>query len=262
MTVDWNIVLTAVSAFSTALAAGFAAWSARTSQKSSKSAEDSVEEARKARKAAQTPRLVLERDFLDFRFEWPHSQSLNGEPVFLARRHWKDNSPSPPTFTLANYGQTPGLEVQLHFELDDSNGELTLPAMFQSSGLTVGVTPTQDIKCLTYKTVSLPLYRTWTLDIPHMAPGQKRTVEFPQPLLNRLFLRGLQQWARRGEENSIQPLVLTIKISCHTVDGDPFGTQFRFKAFPFFSGLQTPMVVLGHFNELPIHPVTRELPVT
>jgi hypothetical protein len=69
-----------------------------------KAAKSSVEEARLARRSELAPRLVLEKEFLDFQFYWPHADSLNGEAVFLSRKHWKDNAPSQPTFVLQNFG--------------------------------------------------------------------------------------------------------------------------------------------------------------
>ena len=130
----WEIT----AAVSTAAAAFFAAWSAWTSRSSAKAARDAVDEARLARKEEKAPRLVLERDFLDCEFVWPHPASLNGEPVFLARKHWKDDDPSPPTFSITNYGEGPALELEIVFDLDDPNGELVIPEMFKPLGLSVG----------------------------------------------------------------------------------------------------------------------------
>lgn len=93
-----------IAAVATLGAAFAAAISAYVSSKSAEAAKEAVKEARLARKAELAPRLVLERDFLDFHLQWPHSNTLNGEPVFLARKHWKDKDPSPPTFSLTNHG--------------------------------------------------------------------------------------------------------------------------------------------------------------
>ena len=263
-------VLDVVTAISTAAAAGLAAWSAWISKGSARAAEASVEEARKARLAEQSPRLVLERDFLDFHFQWPHPDTLNGEPVFLARKDWKDRSPSPPTFSLTNYGQGPALEVKLVFDLEDPNGELTVPEVFAPLGLSIFHTPQMPnqprVLALAFgpphgRGSALPLYRRWTTDIPNCAPGQTRTVEFPVHLLNTLFLRGLQYWVRRGDEDAIRDVILTVRISAHTVDGVSYATQFRFKAFPFWQGLQDPLIVNGHFNELPMYPQGDDLRV-
>lgn len=127
----------AIAADGTALAALFAAYSAWTSSRSARAARDAVDEARLARKEEKAPRLVLERDFLDFEFVWPHPESLNGEPVYLARKHWKDKVPSPPTFSLTNHGGGPALELEIVFDLDDPNGELFVPEMFKPLGLSV-----------------------------------------------------------------------------------------------------------------------------
>jgi hypothetical protein len=114
-----------------AVAAFFSAVSALISMLGVKAAQAAVEEAKLARRAELAPKLILEKDFLDFRFVWPHPDSLNGEAVFLARKHWKDNSPSPPTFSLQNFGQSPALEVTIIFELEDRNGELQVPKEYE-----------------------------------------------------------------------------------------------------------------------------------
>lgn len=98
------------------------------------------------------------------------------------------------------------------------------------------------------------MYRRSTLDLPNCAPGQTRTIEFPQGPLSRLLLRGLQYWETRGQEDGLKPIVVTVTISYHAVDGDPGRTQFRFEAFPFWQGEQNPLRVAGHFHELPMYP--------
>lgn len=252
-----------IAAFATLAAAAAAAISAYYSSKSAKTAQEAVKEAQHARKAELAPRLVLERDFLDFHFQWPHPMTLNGEPVFLARKHGKDDDPSPPTFSLTNHGGGPALELQLVFEFDDPNGELLVPERLMFLGLSVEEEEGSDVqpnfKMLNYQgqdgqSVSLPLYQRVTTDIANCAPGQTRTVEFPQALLNRLFLRGLQYWDRAMGLNGIEPLTLAARISCHTIEGEAYFTQFRFHAFPFYHGEQHPMVVQGHFWELPMYP--------
>jgi len=253
----------AVAAVSTALAALFAAYSAWTSRGSAKAARDAVDEARLARKEERAPRLVLERDFLDFEFVWPHPDSLNGEPVFLARRHWKDKEPVPPTFSLTNHGGGPAVELQIVFELDDPNGELVVPEMFTPLGLSVTEEEaTRDglrVKFLNCHLPNgrgggLPMYRRSTVDISNCVPGQTRTIEFPMGPLSRLLLRGLQYWERRGEEDGLKPVVVTVSITYHTIDGDLEETQFRFEAFPFWQGEHNPLRVAGHFHELPMYP--------
>lgn len=255
-----------IVAVSTLGAALVAAISSYIASNGAKAAQEAVKEARLARKSELAPRLVLERDFLDFHLQWPRSSSLNGEPVFLARKHGRDKDPAPPTFLLTNHGGGPALELQLVFEFDDPNGELDVPETFAQLGLSVEDDPGSDIqpkfRILNYqgkdsRGVGLPLYRRVTTDIANCAPGQTRTVDFPQALLNRLFLRGLQYWDRRQGVKGISHLVLSVRISCYTVDGEPYSTQFRFQAFPFYQG-SAPMVVHGHFRELPMYPKSDE----
>lgn len=256
-----------IAAVATLGAAFAAAISAYVSSKSAEAAKEAVKEARLARKAELAPRLVLERDFLDFHLQWPHSNTLNGEPVFLARKHWKDKDPSPPTFSLTNHGGGPALELQVVFEFEDPNGDLLVPEQLRSFGLSVEEEPGSDVqpafKTLLYqgqdgRGAGLPLYQRFTTDIANCAPGQTRTIDFPQALLNRLFLRGLQYWDRRAGMEGIERLVLSVRISCHTVEGESYSTQFRFHAFPFYHGARDPMVVHGHFWELPMYPKSDE----
>jgi hypothetical protein len=260
-------VLQVASAFGTLAAAGLAAWSAWSSRGSARAAEAAVEEARKARKAQLSPRLVLERDFLDFHFVWPHAATLNGEAVFLARRHGQDDNPVPPTFSLTNHGEGPAIELEITFEFDDPNGELVMPPRFTEIGLSVDEFPTlaepATLKILQYRQpngsgAGLPLYRRCTTDIPNCAPGQTKSVEFPQGLLNRIFLRGLQYWDRRSTDDAIQNMILTITTRCHTIEGDPYETQFRFRISPFWQGMQAPLVMHGHIQELPMYPKSAE----
>ena len=251
-------VLTAVS---TAAAALFAALSAWTSKISAKAARDAVDEARLARRTELAPKLILEKEFLDFQFYWPHSDSLNGEAVFLARKHWKDQAPTQPTFSLQNFGQSPALEVTIVWELEDPNGEFQIPGSLVPLGLSVEGTGITDdhgasIRSLTYSkpdgsgACSLPLYRKWTTDIPSCSPNQKRVVEFPIHLLNTLFLRGLQLGAAMPKDE----IVLTANINCYAVDALRYSSTFRWKVIPFYHGQTNPIVVFGHFFELPIHP--------
>lgn len=253
--------LEALTAISTAAAALFAAISAWISKISAKAARDAVEEARLARRTELAPKLILEKEFLDFQFVWPHADSLNGEAVFLARKHWKDNAPTPPVFSLQNFGQSPALEVTIVWELEDPNGEFQVPEHFRPLGLDLEESGVMDdqgtsIKSLMYSKpngnggAGLPLYRKWTTDIPSCSPNQKRVVEFPVHLLNTLFLRGLQL----GSTMSKKDMILTAKISCYAVDEVPYNSQFRWKVVPFHHGQTNPVVVYGHFFELPIFP--------
>lgn len=255
--------LNAISVIGVTAAAGFAAWSAWIARSSAKIAMEGVEEARLARKAQIAPRLVLERDFLDFHFVYPHAGTLNGEAVFLARRHWKDTEPTPPTFLLMNCGAGPAIEVQIVFEFEDPNGDYYVPPMFIPAGLSIMAMPTlsqpETVQSLQFQRpngkggAGLPLYRKWTTDIPNCAPGQTRTIEFPQHLLNTLFLRGLQYWDRRGSEDAVKDITLVVRLNCYTAEGDRYSTQFRFAAFPFWQGQSDPLIVCGHFRELPMY---------
>lgn len=263
MPISSKEIFDGIASVATLGAAFMAAISAYVSSKSAEAAREAVKEARLARKAELEPRLVLERDFLDFHLQWPHPDTLNGEPVFLARKHWKDKTPSPPTFSLTNHGRGPALELQVVFEFEDENGDLIVPEQLATLGLSVEEHPESDaqpsFKILHYlgqdgRGSGLPLYQRFTIDIANCAPGQTRIVDFPQALLNRLFLRGLQHW----EHKTGKRLVLLAKIAYHTVEGELFSTQFRFHAFPFYHGQNNPMVVHGHFWELPMFPKSEE----
>lgn len=253
---QWLDVVTAIS---TAAAVLFAAISAWISLKSARAARDAVEEARLSRREELAPKLILEKKFLDFQFYWPHPQSLNGEAVFLSRKHWKDKEPTPPTFSLQNFGQSPALEVTIVWDLEDPNGEFDVPDRFQPLGLSIspgGPLPGGGtFQSLFYSKPDgsgsgLPLYRKWTTDIPSCSPGQERDVEFPVHLLNTFFLRGLQFGATMSDKD----LILTARLSCYAVDGTLHKTQFRWKVVPFHHGQTNPIVVYGHFFELPVFP--------
>ena len=254
---DWIDILVALS---TAAAVIFAAFSAWTSMLSAKAAKAAVEESRLSRKAELAPRLVLEKDFLDFKFLWPHSDSLNGEAVFLSRKHWKDDELSPPAFTLQNFGQSPALEVTIVWELDDPNGDYSIPDRYTAAGISIqpsggAFDDGRQIQSVFYKKPDgggsgLPLYRKWTTDIPSCSPGEKRTVEFPTHLLNVLFARGLQLGAIYEDRTHI---VLSANIFCYGVDGEQHSRTFKWKAVPFSYGQVAPVSVFGHFHELPTH---------
>ena len=254
---NWLQALTAVS---TAAAVLFAAISAWISWINAKAAREAVREARLARRSELAPKLILEKEFLDFQFFWPHPSSLNGEPVFLARKHWKDSEPAPPTFSLQNFGQSPALEVTVVWDLSDPNGEFRLPEQFKPLGLSITESGAVDqqgsaIKSLMCSRPSgggagLPLYRKWTTDIPSCSPSQKRTVEFPVHLLNTFFVRGLQAGPTMPKDD----MVLTATVSCYAVDETLYKTQFRWKVIPFYHGQTSPIIVYGHFFELPMYP--------
>ncbi len=71
-------------------------------------------------------------------------------------------------------------------------------------------------------------------------------------MLNLLLLRGLQAWTRRGSEDALKPITMTVTIRCHTIEAEEYRTQFRYEANPFWQGQSSPLVVVGHFWELPM----------
>lgn len=226
-----------------------------------KAARAAVGEARLARRTELAPRLVLEKDFRDFQFYWPHPDSLNGEAVFLSRKHLKDSTLAPPSFTLQNFGESPALEVTIVWELNDPNGDYAIPEQFSRVGISIqptGGVRNDDcqIEGVFYAKPDgggsgLPLYRKWTTDIPSCSPGQSRTVEFPIHILNILFVRGLQLGSIAREDKEI---VLTACVSCYAIDGELYKRIFKWKAVPFSYGQVSPVVVHGHFHELATHP--------
>lgn len=264
MNSEVQAIIGVVTAIATCLAAIFAAVSAWTSKKTSNAAQASVNEAREARKLQLLPRLTLEKTFLDLVFFWPHPGTLNGEAVFLARRHWKDNDPVQPTFTLKNFGESPALDVTLEFTLTDSAGEFILPEYAEKAGLRLESFPPANpgeptLPALTYMHPDgcgsgLPLYSKVTVDFPSCSPRQERIVEFPQALCNRLFLRGLQFGGSRQPGEDYKDIVLTVLITCYTVANDPYTTTFQWKVSPFSHGEVNPIKVYGHCYELAQNP--------
>lgn len=253
---NWLEVLTAVSTAGAALFAAFSTW---TSKQSANAAKDAIKEARLSRRAELAPKLILEKSFLDLQSFWPHPDSLNGEAVFLARNHWKDKTPKPPTFSLQNFGQSPALELAIVWQLEDPNGEVIIPADYQQLGLSLEknlvLGKQGPIENLMYSTPSgsgtgLPLYRRWTTDVPSCLPGQSRVVDFPQHILNTLFARGLQF----GSSVPKHEITLTATINCYAIDGFEYKTSFRWKVVPFSHGNKQPVVVYGHFIEMPLFP--------
>lgn len=253
-------LLAAVSVALAALAAVFSAW---TSSTSAKAARESVQEAKAARRLALAPKLTLEKQFVGLHFIWPHADSLNGEPAFLSNEDWKARNLKPPTFILQNFGQSPALELTIVFELDDDgDGELLVPEAYGTLGLAVSeeeISEGRDdrVKVLEYRNADgsgagLPMYRVSTIDLPNCAPGQKRSLELPTALLNRLFLRGLQRGGTMRRE--LPDITLTAKISCHAIDLVQYETQFRWRLNPYHHGSRNPIVIYGHVNELPMYP--------
>jgi hypothetical protein len=257
-------IIGVVTAIATCLAAIFAAISAWTSKKTSEAAQASVDEARETRKAQLLPRLTLEKTFLDLVFFWPHPDTLNGEAVFLARRHWKDKDPAPPSFILKNFGESPALDVTLEFTLTDNAGDFIIPEYAKKAGLCLEHFPPSKLgepglPALTYMRPDgfgsgLPLYSKETIDLPSCSPSQERSIELPQSLCNRLFLRGLQFGSSRLPDEDYRDIVLTVLITCYTVAGEPYTTTFQWKVSPFSHGETSPIKVYGHCNELPINP--------
>lgn len=254
-------ISTIAAAVGTIAAAIFVAVSAWYSKQSANAAKGAVEEAQKARRMELTPKLILEKNFLDFHFEWPHQASLNGEAVFLSRKHWQDKDLQAPTFSLKNCGQNPALEITIVFELEDPNGELRLPPKYEVLGLSLrdmgGMSSQHHVTTLMYSKpgggCGLPLYHKETVDIPSCAPDQTRVVDFPQGLLNTLFLRGLQLGGVRSEGVN-QDITLVARISCYAMDATKCETQYRWKVIPFSYGQVNPVVVYGHCFELPMYP--------
>lgn len=264
MNPETQAIIGVVTAIATCLAAIFAAVSAWTSKKTSDAAQASVNEAREARKLQLLPRLTLEKTFLDLVFFWPHPNTLNGEAVFLSRRHWKDKDPAQPMFTLKNFGESPALDVTLEFTLTDSAGEFVLPEYAKKAGLRLDVFPPVKagepaLPALTYMRPDgcgsgLPLYSKVTIDLPSCSPRQERIVELPQALCNRLFLRGLQFGGSRQSGEDYKDIVLTVLITCYTVTNEPYTTTFQWQVSPFSHGEVNPIKVYGHCNELAQNP--------
>jgi hypothetical protein len=248
--------LETITALSTMAAAGFAAWAAWISRSSAKAANAAVEEARKARLAANSPRLVLSPDFLDFQFQWPHPETLNGEAVFRARRHWRDTEPVPPSFSLSNFGSTPALEAEVIFTLEDPNGPATVPEIFEPIGIFIPKRANgEPSKSLTFRTeggaIGIGMLRRETMYVTHCPPAEAATIPFPDGILMTLFMRGLQ---RGVASQTTKPIQMSVSINAHTVDGEPYSVHCRYEMEPFWTGSTNPVMVAGRFTPLPIHP--------
>lgn len=251
--------LAAISTLLAAIAAIFSAW---TSRISAKAAKESVAEIREARRTELAPKLTLEKQFVGFELSWPHPKRPDGHPVFLAKRDWKDHDPRPPTFILHNYGQSPALELVLVFELDDPNGDLSVPERYGSHGLKVeddddGRGNPQKLLYFPGADNSghgIPLYKKWTTDIALCGANQSKEVEFPMQLLARVYLRGLQRWDKLVARETVSDVALTVHISCHAVDKHKHETQFRWNISPYQHSRGKPVVVYGHCWELPMYP--------
>jgi Putative DNA-binding domain len=216
-------------------------------------------EAREARKTDLAPRIVMEKQFLDLHFIWPHPAGLNGGPVFLARKHWQDKAPSTPLFSIQNFGTSPALDVTVVFELDDDNADLSVPSEWQEYGLSVSQSPpvgNAGVLSLMYGNsggtgVGIPLYRRWACELPNLSPGSPRAVELPNFIANRLLLRGLQlgHLCYPGQNRE---LTMWARISCHSMDGEKHEAAFRWGVSPFSYGPAKPVEVYCNCRELPL----------
>ena len=224
-----------------------------------------VQEASAARKEEISPRLVLEQNFEGFHFTWPGKNSSNSGPDLFARLTKDQSDFETPSFTLTNHGGGPALEVQIVFELEDPNNDLTVPKGFEQFGLSIWEEPPSEaqpaFKVLSFNDETtrtgsgLPLYKKQTTDLSNCAPSQTRVIEFPHGLMTRLFLRGVQSMAERSiHSTGILPLTLKATLTCHSIAGARYETQFRFEANMFNSGQLKPLTVYGHFRELPMYP--------
>ena len=249
------------AALGTLGSAVFAAVSAKASRDSADTSQKLLNEAKSSRDAELLPRLILEKDFLDLQFIWPHPGSQNGEAVFLSRKHWQDKSPSPPKFFLINHSQSPAMEITIQFGLADPNGALELDKEWRDKGISVELIPgdLEAIPALRFKTdscaIGVAVYKGYTLYLPHCSPGQTREVEFPTPLLARLFIRGLQNCQSPLLCHPTEDIILTAKITAHTIAGSIQQTQYRWRILPFSYGGEFPVIVFGHCFELPMYPV-------
>lgn len=255
-------LLSIASVCAAIFAAACTAFSAFMTKRSAEAAASAAEEARIARKSELLPRLVLEKSFDGIQLFWPNPADADGHPVYAAAGIPNAH----PEFLLSNFATSPALEVVLVFELEDNYGELEIPEGLSPSGLSVAYDPIPDfdgrLPMLSYHTESrgwgLPLYYRMTVDLPYCAPGQTRVVPFPQGILHRIFVRGLQYRDRMALGNHLQPLVLSAKINCHTVDGERVSTQFRFNLLPFCYNNAPPFNAHCHVDELPMYPRTDE----
>ncbi len=246
-----------VAALGTAAAAVFAAYGAWTSRASASAARDAVNEAKLARQLELEPKLILEKEFLDLQFFWPHKDTLNGEAVYLARKNWKDESPSPATFKLQNFGQSPALEVTIEWSLETENS-FEIPKSLNAIGIEVTPAMYDDLGSGPKNLLNflnrdgsgsgVPLYLKWTTDLANCAPGQPREVEFPPLILSTLFAKALAYGPRSNE------IVLTAKLHFYSIDGSKHISQFRWKSIPFWHGQTGPVIAHSHFIELPMHP--------
>ncbi len=258
--VDIKLSLEVLSSVGTAAAAIFSAYSAWAARNSAASARDAVDEARLARRNEILPRFVLDKEFLDFSFSWYDTANMEGRPRLLARKDDNDTHPQSPKFTLSNVGERPALDITIVFELIDHHGDLTIPEGYNQIGISVENTihPTTAPKSLpivSYKrpdglSTGFPAYRKASQYLANLVPGSPRSISFPEPLLHRIFMRGLQAG---GIVCTEKPLVLIIQIDGFTVDREIVSEQFRFHIKPFAYGPSLPVEAYGHIEELPMY---------
>jgi hypothetical protein len=258
---DVSTVSAAVGVGANVIATLVAAYSAYLSRRSADAAYEAVNEARRARRDEILPRLILDRQFFDLEIIWPHDSALNDEPVLLARRDWRDEEKIRPAFLLCNYGSSPALDIALVFELFDPNGDVNLSACWGELGISAGEEfPTGSpgrpglYVARNGGGQGAPLFKRIVVPVANCSPGAPRNIEFPNLLISRIFLRGLQQWDQRANVGQSEALVLTVLISCHTVDGERVETQFRFSIYPFAAAQILPARVHTRFNDLPMYP--------
>jgi len=254
---------TLVAALATATAAVFAAKSSKAAAAGVVAAQAAVDEARKARRAELTPHIVVEKLFLDFEFVWPHAGIVHGGPAFLARKHMHDLAPTTPLFMIQNFGQSPAVEVSVVFELQDDNDDFSVPdewkefgvarsqtPIFNQRGAVEGTLPTLEFKSDDGRGCRLPIYRTVPCELPHLSPGLPKQIALPEPIANRILLRGLQRGSsRRANDNKY--IVLQARITCHSMDGEQHHAAFRWAVSPFSYGPKLPLRVYANCWELP-----------
>lgn len=261
MFIDWSELSQALAAFSSLAAALVAAYNAYLARKSASAAEQTVHEARKARQHELAPQLVVEKNFLDFTVLW--KQSLDeAKPSYSARNN-NLQLVGHPSFSLSNFGPAPALELTVAYELDDGDDDFLMPGDLVEQGITVGTIPKDANKNPWVFYESHPGVAAGTLQpspllcrvfetIPSCAPSQTRIITFPEPLLDRIFIRGLQRRDRSLDFGGISGRdTFTIRLRYYTVEGEARETVFLFRARGYANpGLKFPSVHC-RFNQLP-----------
>ena len=253
-------VSTAVAAAGNVIAVGYAVWSTRLSRRSTLAAEEAVNEARMSRQNEVLPRFTLDRNFLDFKFQWPNPDEQKMGPVCMARKSLEDAPKSPPSLRLSNVSERPALELTVSFLLIDQNEPFDIPEKFSRVGLSTCRTPIHiaggkipQLECRNPPDGTHgsghPLYKQESEFVPNCVPNEPRFLEIPAGVLNRLFVRGLQYNSGSTDKKD---MVLIVRIAGYTVEGDPISEQFRYHVNPFCYGPNLPIKVYVHFWELPM----------